>query len=133
MNKPQLKKYFNLKNKPYFCCAVLCCSVVSDSLRSHRLQPARLLSPWNFQGKNTAVGCHFLLQGIFLIQGSNSCLACLMHWQADFSPLAPPGKLLDIYRSVYLSIYLSIHLSIYRSTFWYTPLPERGAHQQVDH
>ena len=32
---------------------------------------ARLLCPWNFPGKNTEVGCHFLLQGIFLTQGSN--------------------------------------------------------------
>ena len=33
--------------------------------------PARLLCPWDFPGKNTGVGCHFLLQGIFLTQGSN--------------------------------------------------------------
>ena len=33
------------------------------SLRHYRLQPARLLCPWNFPGKNTGVGCHFLLQG----------------------------------------------------------------------
>ena len=32
---------------------------------------ARLLCPWDFPGKNTAVGCHFLLQGIFLTQGWN--------------------------------------------------------------
>ena len=31
----------------------------------------RLLGPWDFPGKNTGVGCHFLLQGIFLTQGSN--------------------------------------------------------------
>ena len=31
-------------------------------------------SPWNFQGKSTGVGCHFLLQGILLTQGSNSGL-----------------------------------------------------------
>ena len=31
----------------------------------------RLLSPWDFPGKNTGVGCHFLLQGIFPTQGSN--------------------------------------------------------------
>ena len=30
-----------------------------------------LHSPWDFPGKNTGVGCHFLLQGIFLTQGSN--------------------------------------------------------------
>ena len=34
----------------------------------------RLLCPWGFPGKNTGVGCPFLLQGIFLTQGSNLCL-----------------------------------------------------------
>ena len=34
-------------------------------------QPARLLCPWDSSGKNTRVGCHALLQGIFLTQGSN--------------------------------------------------------------
>ena len=43
-------------------------SVVSDSLRPHGLYPARLLCP---SGKNTRVSSHFLLQGIFLTQGSN--------------------------------------------------------------
>ena len=38
-------------------------SVVSDSFQPYRLQPTRLLCPWNFPGKNTGVGCHFLLQG----------------------------------------------------------------------
>ena len=44
---------------------------MSDSLWPHRLQPSRLLWPWDFLGKNTGVGCHFLLQGIFLTQGLN--------------------------------------------------------------
>ena len=52
-------------------CAVLSCSVVSDSLWPHGLQPARLLCPWDSPGKNTGVGCHALLQGIFPTQGSN--------------------------------------------------------------
>ena len=43
----------------YIC--VLSYSVVSDSLQPHGLQPARLLSPWDFPHKNTGVGCHFLL------------------------------------------------------------------------
>ena len=47
------------------------CSVVSDSLQPYRLQPARLLHSWDFPGKNTEVGCHFLLQGIFPTQGWN--------------------------------------------------------------
>ena len=51
----------------------------------HRLQPTRLLCPWNFPGKNTGVGCHFLLWGIFLTQGSN---LCLLHWQTDCLPLS---------------------------------------------
>ena len=47
----------------YVCCC--CCqvtSVVSNSVRPHRLQPTRLPRPWNSPGKNTGVGCHFLLQ-----------------------------------------------------------------------
>ena len=39
--------------------------VVSDSVQPHGLQPTRLLCPWDSPGKNTGVGCHALLQGIF--------------------------------------------------------------------
>ena len=35
---------------------------MSDSVRPHRWQPTRLLCPWDSPGKNTGVGCHFLLQ-----------------------------------------------------------------------
>ena len=53
-------------------------SVVSDSLQPHESQGsirlARLLCLWGSPGKNTGVGCHFLLQGIFLTQGWNPCL-----------------------------------------------------------
>ena len=42
--------------------------------------------------KNTGVGCHALLQGIFLIQGLNLCLLCLLDWQAGSLLLEPPGK-----------------------------------------
>ena len=44
------------------CCCCLVASVVSDSVRPHRLQPTRLHHPWDSPGKNTGVGCHFLLQ-----------------------------------------------------------------------
>ena len=37
-------------------------SVVSDSVRPHGLNPTRLPCPWDSPGKNTGVGCHFLLQ-----------------------------------------------------------------------
>ena len=53
-------------------------SVVSDPQRPHGLQPTRLLHPWDSPGKNTGVGCHFLLQGIFPTQGSNPGLP---HWR----------------------------------------------------
>ena len=65
---------------------------MSDSLQLYGLQPTRLLCPWDFLGKNTRVGCHFPLQGIFPTQGYNPRLLCLLHWQAGSLPLAPPGK-----------------------------------------
>ena len=65
-------------------------SVVSDSLQPHGLQPTRLLCPWDFPGKNTGVGCHFLLQGIFLTQGSKSAVSPAL--AGGFFTTAPPGK-----------------------------------------
>ena len=59
-----------------------CCDLMDYS--------TRLLCPWNFPGKNNGVGCHFLLQGIFLTQGSNLCLLLwqtgslqLCHWERN--------------------------------------------------
>ena len=45
------------------CCCCCCCvaSVVPDSVRPQRRQPTRLPRPWDSPGKNTGVGCHFLL------------------------------------------------------------------------
>ena len=53
--------------------------VVSDSLQPHGRQPTRLLCPWGFPGKSTGMGCHSLLLGIFLTQGLNPSLLCLLH------------------------------------------------------
>ena len=58
------------------CACVHVCWVVSDSLQPHGLWPSRLLRPWDSPGRNTAVGCHFLLQGIFRIQ-SQTCISCI--------------------------------------------------------
>ena len=52
----------------------------------------RLLCPWDSPGRNTGVGCHFLLQGFFPTQRWNPCVLCILHWQASSLPLAPPGK-----------------------------------------
>ena len=58
-------------------------SVMSDSLRPYGLQPARFLCPWDSPGKNTRVGFHALLQGIFPTQGSKPNLQHLLHcWQS---------------------------------------------------
>ena len=59
-----------------FTFSMVACLVTKSCLtrRLHGLYPARLLCPWNFPGKNTGVGCHFLLQGNFLIQGLNPVL-----------------------------------------------------------
>ena len=45
-----------------------------------------------FPGKDTGVGCHSLLQGIFLSLGLNPYLLQVLHWQAGSLPLAQPGK-----------------------------------------
>ena len=47
---------------------------LSNSLRSHGLESTKLLCSWNSLGKSIRVGCHFLLQGIFLTQGLNLSL-----------------------------------------------------------
>ena len=56
------------------------------------LYPVRLPSPWNFPSKNTGVGYHYLLQGIFPTQGLNLHLLCLLHLKADSLPPVSPGK-----------------------------------------
>ena len=55
--------------KPHCCC---CCvaSVMSDSVQPHRWQPTRLPHPWDSPGKNTGVGCRFLLQCMKVKSGS---------------------------------------------------------------
>ena len=69
--------------------------VMSDSLQSHGLSPGRLLCQWDSPGKNTGVGCHFLLQGIFATQGSNLGLLHFrqfLAFQMDSFLTEPLGK-----------------------------------------
>ena len=72
------KKHHRLATKSY-----------PNLLRSHGWQSAMILCPRDFPDKNTRVGCHFLLQGIFPTQGLNPCL---LHWQADSLPLSHQGS-----------------------------------------
>ena len=48
-----------------------------DSVRLHRRQPTRLPRPWDSPGKNTGVGCHFLLQYMKLKSESEVAQLCL--------------------------------------------------------
>ena len=63
-------------------------SVVSDSVRPHRRQPTRLPRPWDFPGKNTGVGCHFLLQCMKVKSESESEFASD---SSDPMNCSPPG------------------------------------------
>ena len=56
-SKLTLKMHFNAH-----CCCCWVASVVSNSVRPQRWQPTRFPHPWDSPGKNTGVGCHFLLQ-----------------------------------------------------------------------
>ena len=50
---------------------------MSDSVRPHRRQPTRLPHPWDSPGKNTGVGCHFLLQCVKVKSESEVAQSCL--------------------------------------------------------
>ena len=56
------------------CCQVT--SVMFDSVQPHRWQPNRLPCPWDSQGKNTGVGCHFLLQCMKVKSESEIAQSC---------------------------------------------------------
>ena len=60
-----------------FCCCCCVASVMSNSVRPHGLQPTRLLHPWDSPGKNTGVGCHFLLQCMKVESESEVAQSCL--------------------------------------------------------
>ena len=60
--KPILIKDLNCFILWHVAAAAAAAKVVSNSVQPHGLQPTRLLHPWDSPGKNTGVGCHFLLQ-----------------------------------------------------------------------
>ena len=70
------------------CCWVT--SVVSDSVWPHRQQPTRLPRPWDSPGKNTGVGCHFLLQCMKVKNESEVAQWCLT--LSDPMDCSPPGS-----------------------------------------
>ena len=61
-------------------------SVMSNSVRPHRQQPTRLHHPWVSPGKNTGVGCHFLLQCMKVKSESEVAQSCpILHDPMDYS------------------------------------------------
>ena len=79
-------------------------SVMSDSLHTPWTVATRLLCPWDFPGKSTGMGCHFLLQGIFPTQGSNPGF---LHCKQMLYSLGHQGNLLEYLTHLkYLSHYL---------------------------
>ena len=93
----------------------------------YRLQPPRLLCSWDSLGKNTAVGCHALLQGTFLTQGSNPSLLCLLHWKVGSLPLVQPGKLF-LFLSVFnqLQIVRADAFSFSSPAYFQKPVPRNA-------
>ena len=77
---------------PYIGCCCYCwvASVVSDSVQPHRRQPTRLPRPWDSPGKNTGVGCHFLLQCMKVKSESQVAQSCLT--LSDPMDCSPPGS-----------------------------------------
>ena len=93
-------------------CAPMNCSTLGISVHG------------SFPSKNTAMGCHFLLQGIFPTQGLNPHLFHLLHWQAESLPLSPPGKPLSLVHTSEDGTGLPTHMGqwwtvIIGSRLWY--------------
>ena len=63
---------------------------MSDSVRPHREKPTRLPRPWDSPGKNTGVGCHFLLQCRKVKSESEVAQSCPTH--SDPMDCSPPGS-----------------------------------------
>ena len=92
--------FFFTRQKQGTVCVCVCvytkwfqfCAFVA--LWTHPMRPIRLLCPWDSPDKNTEVGCHALLLGIFPTQWLNLHLLCLLHWQMDYlqQHLGSPNK-----------------------------------------
>ena len=80
------------------------------TLQLHGLELTRLLCPWESPGKNTGVGCHFLLQGIFWTQGSNPGLPHSRQTLYHLTHQGIPIYTSLPYREIYI-VFLFPHLS----------------------
>ena len=89
------------------------------TLRPHGLQHIRLLCPWNSSGKNTGVGSHSLLQGIFLTQGSN---LVLLHCRQILYYLSHQGNIYKYLLDKGILCTIAAREKAFLPTWSYTPL-----------
>ena len=95
-------------------------SILFIKVNTHTyIYPTRLLSPWISPGKNSGVGYHALLQGIFLTQGLN---LDFLHRQADSLPSEPPGKSKNAYVYSYTCGYGYIYILVCMEVQIYSPI-----------
>ena len=98
------KLYDNIKFPKFYKCQCCCevTSVVSNSVQPHRQQPTRLPHPWDSPGKNTGVGCHFLLQCMKVKSESEVAQSCPTLSDPMYCSLpAPPS--MGLFRQEYRS------------------------------
>ena len=130
-NITTLKLYF-IQNTD-ICNNLLKWSEVAKScptLPPHGLQPTRLLCPWNFPGKHTGMGYHFLLQGIFPTQWSNPGLP---HCRQTLYRLSQ--KVFFFFFLALLRCYWHISLckfKVYKMKFWDTCILWKPYHNKVN-
>ena len=99
MREAQSKRTEEIILDTNFCCLVAkLCPTFCDPVEC---SPTRILCPWGFPGKNAGEGCHFLLQGTLLTQGSNSHLLAhtpLAVYSLPLSHLRSPRNKLGGYK-----------------------------------
>ena len=108
-------------------------SVVCDSVRPQRRQPTRLPHPWDSPGKNTAVGCHFLLQSMKVKSEREVTQSCLtLSDPMDCSP--PDSSIHGIFQARVLEwgaiAIVDVpmnHLQIILSYRFWLSMPQAGA------
>ena len=117
----------------YACCCCCCqvASVVSNSVRPHRRQPTRLRRPWDSSGKNTGVGCHFLIQCIKVkseTEVAQSCPTVRDHMDCSLPGSSAHGifqarvlEWIAIAFSIYASVQFSSVQSLCRVWLFATP------------
>ena len=87
---PSITPLWPFHNKGYTYTAAAAKSLQSDSVRPHRPQPTRLPRPWDSPGKNTGVGCRFLLQCMKVKSESEVAQSCLT--LSNPMDCSPPGS-----------------------------------------